>query len=52
MNEETKIAQLWTQFNQQNPNADIMEFQALVARQLNCSLQEAKERSQHLLLTE
>lgn len=50
MNEEIKIEELWRQFNKNNPDGKMMEFVGLVAQQFNCSLQEAKDRSQHYLL--
>jgi len=52
MNEQIKIEAMWQQFIKENPNPNYIEFCSYVSNSLQCSLQEAKDMSQHLLLLE
>lgn len=54
MNEEQRIEMMWQAYSQvqQGENQTIDEFLRRVAAEFSCSLQEAQQKTSHLLLTE
>jgi hypothetical protein len=52
MDEETRIEWMWQAFRQENHNPNIDEFVRRVSNEFHCSLQEAQQKTSHLLLTE
>jgi len=52
MNEEQRIEMMWQAFRQGNDNVNMEEFIRMVSREFACDLQEAQQKTSHLLLTE
>ncbi len=52
MNEQVKIEAMWRGFIKENENPNYIEFCSYVSKYFHCSLQEAKDMSQHLMLLE
>jgi hypothetical protein len=52
MNEKQRITAMWQQFVQENTNPNLEEFTRRVSNEFSCSLQEAQQKTTHLLLTE
>ena len=52
MDEETRITWMWQAFIQESDRPNLQEFQRRVAAEFSCNLQEAADKTSHLLLTE
>ena len=52
MMEEQRIEWMWQAFRQENQHPNMEEFVRMVSREFVCSLQEAQQKTSHLLLTE
>jgi D-alanine-D-alanine ligase-like ATP-grasp enzyme len=50
--EEQRIEMMWQAFRQGNDNVNMEEFIRMVSREFACDLQEAQQKTSHLLLTE
>jgi len=50
MNDESRIEMMWQAFRQGNDNANMEEFIRMVSREFACDLQEAQQKTSHLLL--
>ncbi len=52
MDDEQRITWMWQAFIQENDRPNLQEFQRRVAAEFSCNLQEAADKTSHLLLTE
>jgi len=50
INDESRIEWMWQAFRQENDNPNMEEFIRMVSREFACDLQEAQQKTSHLLL--
>ena len=48
--EEQRIEWMWQAFRQENDNPNMEEFIRMVSREFACDLQEAQQKTSHLLI--